>query len=277
MNYYKRHLGDYARDTGHLSVLEHGIYTLLLDAYYSREQAPTRAEALRIGRARNEAEIASVDAVLADFFTEVDGRFRQSRVEAEFVKAEEQARINQENGRRGGRPRKPKGNRKETERVTNGNRNESENNPNPLIHQSTKKEQEQKQPQAALPACPEWLDSEAWTGFIAMRVKERHPMTSRAATLILKKLDDLKSEGHDPTAILDQSTRNGWRDVFAPKPNGATHARPEKESHAARITRKYLAEQADAERADRAIGHDDAEPVDDVISPVWSQVVQRMR
>lgn len=27
MNYYERHLGDYARDTGHLSIMEHGVYT----------------------------------------------------------------------------------------------------------------------------------------------------------------------------------------------------------------------------------------------------------
>ena len=35
MNYYERHLGDYARDTGHLSMLEHGAYSLLLDRYYA--------------------------------------------------------------------------------------------------------------------------------------------------------------------------------------------------------------------------------------------------
>ena len=33
MNYYKRHIGDYAAKAGHLSPLEHGVYTLLIDAY----------------------------------------------------------------------------------------------------------------------------------------------------------------------------------------------------------------------------------------------------
>ena len=32
MNYYERHLGDYARDTAHLSMMEHGAYGLLLAA-----------------------------------------------------------------------------------------------------------------------------------------------------------------------------------------------------------------------------------------------------
>ena len=38
MNYYERHLGDYAKDAGHLSMLEHGAYSLLLDRYYTTEQ-----------------------------------------------------------------------------------------------------------------------------------------------------------------------------------------------------------------------------------------------
>ena len=38
MNYYERHLGDYARDTGHLSMLEHGAYTLLMDRSSASEQ-----------------------------------------------------------------------------------------------------------------------------------------------------------------------------------------------------------------------------------------------
>ena len=29
VNYWERHIGDYARDAGHLSMLEHGAYTLV--------------------------------------------------------------------------------------------------------------------------------------------------------------------------------------------------------------------------------------------------------
>lgn len=143
MNYYKRHIGDYAKKAGHLSLLEHGVYTLLLDAYYDREQAPTRAEAMRISRCRTDEELAALDAVLSDFFDLKDGRYVQARVEEEFVKAEAQARANQENGKRGGRPRKPKGKRTETHSVSDANPSDSENNPNPLIHQSTNPIQEQ--------------------------------------------------------------------------------------------------------------------------------------
>jgi len=39
VNYYKRHLGDYAKDTRHLSMMEHGAYGILLDHYYATEKA----------------------------------------------------------------------------------------------------------------------------------------------------------------------------------------------------------------------------------------------
>lgn len=106
MNYYKRHLGDYAKKAGHLSPLEHGVYTLLLDAYYDREQGPTRTEAIRWCRARTEEEIAAVDAVLAEFFDEVDGRFIQTRVEEEILSYHGQLEANRLNGIKGGRPKK---------------------------------------------------------------------------------------------------------------------------------------------------------------------------
>ena len=95
MNFYKRHLGDYAKKAGHLSPLEHGVFNLILDAYYDREQAPTLTEAIRWARARTEDEKGAVVAVLDEFFTEVDGRYIQSRVEEEIGLYRQQAEVNQ--------------------------------------------------------------------------------------------------------------------------------------------------------------------------------------
>src|ERR1700741_2573325 len=84
----------------------------------------------------------------------------------------------------------------------------------------------QKQPRAtpaALPDPPDSLDRDAWNGFVAMRAKERHPLTPRSESLILAKL--AKHPPETANAMLDQSTRNGWRDVFDLKPNGADYVR----------------------------------------------------
>jgi len=106
MNYYERHLGDYARDTAHLSMLEHGAYGLLLDRYYSTEEGIPDAQRHRLARARTDEECAAVDSVLGEFFTLSDGMWTHGRVEGEIAKAHGRIRAAQENGRRGGRPKR---------------------------------------------------------------------------------------------------------------------------------------------------------------------------
>src|SRR5689334_7607531 len=72
MYYFKIHIGDYAKKTGHLSPLEHGVYLLILHAYYDRELAPTLLDATRWARARTEEEKQAVTGVLNEF-SEVKG------------------------------------------------------------------------------------------------------------------------------------------------------------------------------------------------------------
>jgi uncharacterized protein YdaU (DUF1376 family) len=121
LNFYKRHLGDYAKDAGHLSMLEHGAYTLLLDRYYTVERhIETREDAYRFCRARSREEKAAVDAVLREFFVTDGESFLNRRAEEEIAKAEHQRTVNQEIGKRGGRPKK-------TEPITESVSNEEPN------------------------------------------------------------------------------------------------------------------------------------------------------
>lgn len=108
MNYYERHLGDYAKDTAHLTMLEHGAYGLLLDRYYSTEVGIPQDQVHRIARARSRDEKAAVDAVLAEFFVLTDGVWINRRSEEEIVKARHKIKAAQENGKKGGRPKKVK-------------------------------------------------------------------------------------------------------------------------------------------------------------------------
>lgn len=82
MNYIELHLGDYLRDTAHLTPQEHGIYLLLLMRYYADEAPIADAQAHRYARAPR----AEVEPILAEFF-ERDGEvWRHARVEAELAK-----------------------------------------------------------------------------------------------------------------------------------------------------------------------------------------------
>lgn len=106
MNYWERHIGDYARDTAHLSMLEHGAYTLLLDRYYATEKPIPADQVHRLARARTRDEKAAVDAVLGEFFVLIDGEWHHNRADREIEKASGRITAAKENGKKGGRPRK---------------------------------------------------------------------------------------------------------------------------------------------------------------------------
>lgn len=104
MNFYKRHIGDYLKATSHLSLLEHGIYTRLLDVYYTREGAIPADQAARLVGARSKDEREALDAVLTEFFVQVGGAWTQKRCDEEIAHYQEKAERNREVGKKGGRP-----------------------------------------------------------------------------------------------------------------------------------------------------------------------------
>lgn len=92
MNYYERHIGDYLKDTAHLSLLEHGVYGRLLDVYYSREGAIPVEQAERLIGARSKEERAALAAVLDEFFTVDAGALRHERCERELARFRDKQR-----------------------------------------------------------------------------------------------------------------------------------------------------------------------------------------
>lgn len=107
MNYYKRHIGDYAAATRHLSLLEHGVYTILMDVYYASEK-PLPVELRDVQRligARSDDERQAVEIVLHEFFTRADDGWHQGRCDEEIEHKQAKAAINQAIGKMGGRPK----------------------------------------------------------------------------------------------------------------------------------------------------------------------------
>ena len=86
MHYFKRNIGDYHKKAGRLSMLEHGAYTLLIDACYDRERFPTIDDALDWSWARTDEEVGAVKFVLAKFFILEGDIYKQSRIQDEIDK-----------------------------------------------------------------------------------------------------------------------------------------------------------------------------------------------
>jgi hypothetical protein len=70
---------------------------------------------------------------------------------------------------------------------------------------------EEKQKVATL---PDWLPVEPWEAFVEMRKKIKAPLTEYAKKQCFKQLEMLRTRGHPPELVLNQSVMKGWRGVF---------------------------------------------------------------
>lgn len=86
MNWYERHIGDYLKDTAHLSLLEHGVYTRLLDVYYTREGPIPDDQVARLIGARSRDEREALATVLQEYFELIDGCWTQARCDREIAR-----------------------------------------------------------------------------------------------------------------------------------------------------------------------------------------------
>ena len=167
MHYYQFHIGDYRAATAHLSNEEDLAFRRLLDMYYDTEQpipldTQWVSRRLRIGK-----EI--IETVLADMFVLGDNGWRHTRCDAEIAHYHDLAAKNRENGRKGGRPKKPNG-------LPEGTQVEPKktltNNQEPItINQEPKRERTQRG--TRLPQ--DFQLSDEWIGFCRQQRPELDP------------------------------------------------------------------------------------------------------
>lgn len=134
MHYYERNIGDYHRKAGRLNILQHGVYNLLIDACYDREQFPESIEeAIDWVWAETDEEIKAVEFVIKKFFKFEEGFYVQNHIKEDLAAYKAFNKKQSENGKKGGRPPK---NKKSDNLGSSGNdldnsgsNNESQENP----------------------------------------------------------------------------------------------------------------------------------------------------
>lgn len=141
MFYFQRNIGDYRAATPHLSLLEHGVYCWLIDSYYlSEKPLPLDERVLfRQTMAKSEDEKQAVIDILDEFFVKCEDGWHHKRIDYEINEYAKQAEKNRENGKKGGRPRKPSDNPNESEKNPVGYFGKPNDNPNETQTKATQK------------------------------------------------------------------------------------------------------------------------------------------
>lgn len=203
-NFYKHYLGDYARDTAHLSVTEHGVYRLLMDHYYAllKPLPDDFAYLCRVAKCHSRHEKAALRSIRDQFFDIINCELRHTRIDQEIVKYQQNSDTN----------------RKAIVSRWNTNRNTKPEARSQIPEVNLKPKNNNKSGSAFAP--PDWIPSEAWQGFKAMRKKAGKPMTDRAEVMIVQELEKLRAAGEDAVACLAQSEMNGYLGVFPLKIKG---------------------------------------------------------
>lgn len=135
MHHYQFNIGDYKKDTAHLSLLEHGIYRMLIDSYYTNE-GPIPADDAKLMRThcvRTADEQQAYKNIVEDFFELRDGAYFHAgcekvlaRIYEKSTKAKESAEKRWASKNKGSRAEK-------CEEDANGMRTHSEGNANGML------------------------------------------------------------------------------------------------------------------------------------------------
>lgn len=106
MYHYQQHIGDWMKDTMHLSAEQEGIYGRLVQQYYNREGPLPRdlKTCQKLARCSTNAEREAVRFCLKEFFAPTPEGWRQKRCDKEIEKYQARAAHNREVGKLGGRP-----------------------------------------------------------------------------------------------------------------------------------------------------------------------------
>ena len=89
--------------------------------------------------------------------------------------------------------------------------------PKPSMNRQLNHQEPKKRASASVFELPGWVPADTWAAFMETRKAKKAKSTDYALSLIVKDLERFKAAGHDPVAILNNSIKAGWSDVYPPK------------------------------------------------------------
>lgn len=209
-------------------MLEHGAYTLLIDACYDRERFPSKDEAIEWCWARTPDEIAAVEFVLARFFTLGDNTYTQERIAEELAKYHESAVRNSKIATE-----------REAKRTKRA-RSVHEAPPNQEPITKNHKPRTTRNTVASLP--PDGVSDSTWQSFQQLRKAKRAPITPAAIAGLRQEAD---KAGWTMEDALKECCARGWQGfkadwVARAGPTGTRNKQQELEDRNDAVLAEYL-------------------------------------
>jgi uncharacterized protein YdaU (DUF1376 family) len=198
LHYYQFNIGDYRRDTTHLSLLEHGVYRQILDTYYLNG-GPLEAnheKLMRTHSIRTADEMQAYENVVNDFFAVEGGLLIHKgcdKVIQAFRKKSESASASAS-----ARWKASDANALRPQSEGNANHKPITNNQEPIINTTRQK---------AI-SCPQGVSEDVWRDFCQHRKSVRATVTQTALDGIDR---EAKKAGWSLEAALQECVVRGWR------------------------------------------------------------------
>ena len=203
MHYYQFNIGDFLKDTAHLSLEEEAIYRRLIDLYYTSEK-PISLDIQTVSRAiraRGSEELIAI--ILEEFFTKTSKGFKQTRIEKELKRFKEKSKKAADSA-------KARWNKasKVCDKDANAMRTHSEGNANHKPITNNHK---------PLYIIPDGINLNAWEEWENYRKSKKKKISKQAAAKQFKLL--LKYPQNIQQTIIDNSITNDYQGLFEPKVN----------------------------------------------------------
>ncbi len=169
MHYYKHHIGDFLKDTGHLSNDQMGVYLRMLWKYYLDEK-PLHDDCEGIAFAMRSDE-KTVRLILRHFFVLTDDGWRHKRCDQEIAEYHNKS----EKAKNSATARWSNANAMRTHTERNADATENDANHKPITNNHKPKKESAIAP-------PTDVDEQVWKDWLTLRKAKKAPVTETVVT-----------------------------------------------------------------------------------------------
>ena len=211
MHYYQFNIGDFIKDSAHLSLEEEAIYRRLIDHYYTTEK-PISLDISVVSRAiRARGSESLIELILNEFFIKTEKGFKQKRIEKELKKFKDKSKM----AKASAQARWNKGSSKKDNNA-NAMRTHSEGNANhkPITNNH--------KPNSTI-VIPDGINKELFSEWLEYRKSKKKPVSQVAAKKQFKLL--AKYSEAEQELIINKSIQNDYQGLFELRANNENTTR----------------------------------------------------